>query len=146
MSLDGRSLGVPIPSLEGSQLREVYYLELFPNVLLSLHPDYVMVHRLQPMSPDRTLVECMWLFPPEARESKSFHPAYAADFWDITNRQDWAACESVQRGVSGRGYRQAQFSQMEKVVHQSMAMVARGYLQGRVHPVHAGQRALGRSL
>ena len=145
MSLDGKSLGVPFPRLEGSQLREVYYLELFPNILLSLHPDYVMVHRLEPFSPSLTRVECTWLFPSEAREKPGFHPAYAADFWDITNRQDWAACESVQRGIAGRGYRQSLFSEMEKVVHQSMAMVARGYLEGGVQPVHAAEGALGRS-
>jgi glycine betaine catabolism A len=145
MSLDGKSLGVPFRSLQGSQLREVYYLELFPNVLLSLHPDYVMVHRLEPLAADKTRVECMWLFPPEARDHAGFHPAYAVDFWDITNRQDWAACESVQRGITGRGYRQSQFSQMERVVHQAMAMVARGYLEGGVKPVHVAEGALGRS-
>lgn len=26
--------------------------------------------------------------------------SYAVDFWDLTNRQDWAACESVQRGTA----------------------------------------------
>ena len=26
----------------------------------------------------------------------------AVEFWDITNRQDWAACESVQRGLESR--------------------------------------------
>ena len=145
MSLDGKSLGVPFPRLEGSQLREVYYLELFPNILLSLHPDYVMVHRLEPLSPTLTRVECMWLFPSAAHEKPGFHPAYAVDFWDITNRQDWAACESVQRGIAGHGYRQSLFSEMEKIVHESMAMVARGYLEGGVQPVHAAEGALGRS-
>ena len=29
-----------------------------------------------------------------------FDPSYASDFWDITNGQDWRACEGVQRGVS----------------------------------------------
>ena len=31
--------------------------------------------------------------PPRARRG-------AVEFWDITNRQDWAACESVQRGLA----------------------------------------------
>jgi Rieske 2Fe-2S family protein len=145
MSLDGRSLGVPFAKLSGKQLREVYYLEVFPNVLLSLHPDYVMVHRLEPLAPDRTHVECMWLFPPEAKQHPEFNPSYAADFWDITNRQDWAACEAVQRGVAGRGYRQSLFSEMERIVHESMAMVARGYLSGGVQPIETGERTLGRS-
>jgi Rieske 2Fe-2S family protein len=135
MSLDGKSLGVPFRKLSGAALREVYYLEVFPNLLLSIHPDYVMTHRLEPLAPGRTHVECAWFFPPEASERPGFDPSYAADFWDLTNRQDWAACEAVQRGVAGRGFRQSPFSDLEKVVHQSMALVARGYLEGGVRPV-----------
>ena len=41
--------------------------------------------------------------PPEAFELEGFDPAYAVDFWDITNREDWAACESVMRGVNNCG-------------------------------------------
>jgi glycine betaine catabolism A len=135
MSLDGKSLGVPFRKLDGAALREVYYLEVFPNLLLSIHPDYVITHRLEPLGPRRTRVECAWLFPPEAESHPGFDPSYAVDFWDLTNRQDWAACEAVQRGVAGRGYRQAPFSETERIVHQSMAMVARGYLEGGVQPV-----------
>jgi glycine betaine catabolism A len=135
MSLDGKSLGVPFRKLSGEQLREVYYVELFPNLLLSVHPDYVMTHRLEPVTSGRTLVECAWFFPPEAKDHPGFDPSYAADFWDLTNRQDWAACEAVQRGVAGRGFRQSPFSDAELSVHQSMSLIARGYLEGRVNPV-----------
>ena len=41
------------------------YFLLFPNTLVSLHPDYVMLHTLRPLSPDRTEVVCEWLFEPE---------------------------------------------------------------------------------
>ena len=36
--------------LDAVGLRTVIYVNLFPNVLLSLHPDYVMVHRLLPLA------------------------------------------------------------------------------------------------
>lgn len=36
-------------------------------------------------------------FPPEALDRPGFDPDYAVKLWDITNRQDWEACESVQR-------------------------------------------------
>ena len=144
MSLDGKSLGVPFPNLTGDALREVYYLELFPNLLLSIHPDYVMTHRLEPVAPGTTKVECAWLFPPQAKERSGFDPSYAADFWDITNRQDWAACEAVQRGMRGRGYRQSQFSDQEKCVHKAMAMVAQGYLEGSVQPIRGTADVTGR--
>ena len=42
------------------------YVNVFPNVLLSLHPDYVMTHRLVPLAADRTMIECVWAFAPEA--------------------------------------------------------------------------------
>ena len=81
-------------------LRTVIYVNIFPNVLLSLHPDYVMVHRLVPLAADRTHIECTWAFAPESLAQPDFDPAYAVEFWDITNRQDWDACESVQRGLT----------------------------------------------
>ena len=59
-----------------------------------------------------------------------FDPAFAVDFWDLTNRQDWAACESVQRGVASRGYRQGPFSTEEDGVAQFTRLVARAYLAG----------------
>ncbi|MGH2788504.1 MAG: aromatic ring-hydroxylating oxygenase subunit alpha [Actinomycetota bacterium] len=130
MSLDGTSKGVPFRRLSGQRLREVYYLQVWPNLLLSMHPDYVMTHILQPTAPDRTRVECSWLFPPETMSAPDFDASYAADFWDVTNRQDWRACEAVQRGVHSRAYRQGPLSDQERVVHQAITLVARGYLEG----------------
>ena len=131
MSLDGRSGGVPIPGLPEGRRRDVVYLHLFPNLLISLHPDYVMTHRMTALAPGRTWVECQWLFPQVAWERGDFSPAYAADFWDVTNRQDWTACESVQRGVSSHGYRPGPFSSAyEYVVKAFVDMTARGYLTG----------------
>jgi glycine betaine catabolism A len=110
----------------------VYYYQLFPNLLISLHPDYVLTHRLRPQAPDRTAVECEWLFSREAVEQEGFDPSYATEFWDITNRQDWHACEAVQRGVSSRGYRRGPLSPREDAVYQLITMVANGYLAGGV--------------
>ena len=45
-----------------------------PTCLVSLHPDYVMIHRLVPLAPDRTFVECHWLFPQEAFELPGLRP------------------------------------------------------------------------
>jgi glycine betaine catabolism A len=135
MSFDGRSLGVRIPGLPESRTREVGYAALLPGLLLSPHPDYLMTHRLEPLAADRTRVECSWYFPPEAWDRDGFDPAYAADFWDLTNRQDWAACESVQRNADSPGWRQGPFSPWESDVHAVMAAVARGYTTGHLGPV-----------
>jgi Rieske 2Fe-2S family protein len=50
------------------------------------------------------------------------------DFWDRTNRQDWAACESVQRGLSSPHFAPGPLAPSEDAVHQFVTMVARGYL------------------
>ena len=42
-----------------------------------------------------------------------FDPTDAGDLWDLVNRQDWAVCESVQRGMSSRSYRHGWFAPME---------------------------------
>ena len=134
MSLDGKSGGVRIPSVPEVRHREIGYAALFPNLLISPHPDYVMTHRLVPLAPDRTWVECIWSFPAEALEKPGFSPAYAAEFWDVTNREDWAACESVQRSVNAGGYHQGPVSSWEIGVYDAMEVVARGYLEGHFSP------------
>ncbi|HEX6261536.1 MAG TPA: aromatic ring-hydroxylating dioxygenase subunit alpha [Actinomycetota bacterium] len=131
MSLTGESRGAPFRRLDEKLRREVLYLQLMPNLLISAHPDYVMTHRLDPVAPDRTRIECRWLWAPESLELEGFDPSYASEFWDITNRQDWTACEAVQRGVAGRGFRQGPFSEMEGGVYQLAALVAQGYLAGK---------------
>ena len=127
MSLDGTSQGVPLRGLDASGRRTVLYVNVFPNVLLSLHPDYVMTHRLVPLAADRTMIECVWAFAPEAMARPGFDPAYAIDFWDITNRQDWRACESVQRGLSSPRARPGPLAPDEDAVYQFVTMIGRGY-------------------
>ncbi|GIF74071.1 aromatic ring-hydroxylating oxygenase subunit alpha [Asanoa siamensis] len=119
MSLDGRSHGIP---LAGVEPRLVRYLGLFPNMLISLHPDYVLTHLLEPLSPGASRVTCEWLFPAEVTD-----PSYAVDFWDLTNRQDWAACESVQRGLSSPHFVPGPLAPNENAVYDWVTLIARAY-------------------
>src|SRR4029077_18449910 len=96
--------------------------------LVSLHPDYVMTQLMTPLAVDRTHVEFAWAFPREAVLRDGFDPSYAVDFWDLTNRQDWAACESVQRGLSSPHARPGPLSREEDGVYQFVTRVARAYL------------------
>jgi Rieske 2Fe-2S family protein len=132
MSLDGRSGGVPLRGLSQEGLRTVIYVGIFPNVLLSLHPDYVMTHVLVPKAVDRTVIECSWSFAPEAVSAPGFDLAYAVDFWDLTNKQDWSACESVQRGLGSPFAAPGPLSPDEDAVYSFVTTVARGYLGARV--------------
>jgi Rieske 2Fe-2S family protein len=127
MSLDGASGGVPLRGLDRQGLRTVIYVNIFPNVLLSLHPDYVMTHRLIPVAVDRTRIECTWAFAPEAVDTPGFDPGYAVEFWDITNRQDWAACESVQRGLASPHAAPGPLSPDEDAVYAFVTTIARAY-------------------
>jgi Rieske 2Fe-2S family protein len=119
MSLDGRSAGAFLP---GVDRRRVLYLSLLPDLLLSLHPDYVMAHRLRPTAPGRTRVECSWYVRDGVPDA-----SYAEEFWDRTNRQDWAACESVQRGLGSPHFRPGPFAPNEDAVHQWVTMIADAY-------------------
>ena len=52
----------------------VLYFVLFPNALVSLHPDYVMLHTLWPRAPDRTDVICEWFFEPATIAADGLRP------------------------------------------------------------------------
>ena len=47
---------------------------------------------------------CAWLFDPAAIAAPGFDPTDAVDFWDVTNRQDWAINELTQLGIGSRAY------------------------------------------
>jgi Rieske 2Fe-2S family protein len=100
---------------EKRSTHRVFYYTIFPNMLLSLHPEYVMVHQLWPQSPERTLIVCDWLFHPDAFGRKDFNPEDAIEFWDMTNKQDWHVCELSQQGISSRAYVPGPFSSRESI-------------------------------
>jgi Rieske 2Fe-2S family protein len=138
MSLTGKSGGVAIQGLSEQELRSVMYLVGYPNLLVSLHPDYVMTHLMTPLAVDRTHVECAWAFPKDVAAKPDFDPSYAVDFWDLTNRQDWAACESVQRGLTSPHARPGPLAPDEDGVYQFVTRVATAY-SGAAGPA-AGRR------
>jgi Rieske 2Fe-2S family protein len=120
MSLTGEGAG---PAIPGVSLRRVEYVHLLPNLLISTHPDYVMTHRLVPLSPERTWVECSWYMVSVGRDASR-----AVEFWDLTNRQDWSACESVQRGLASPHFRPGPFAPNEDAVQRLVAMIGGAYL------------------
>ena len=100
---------------------------LFPNALVSLHPDYLMLHTLWPREPGRTHVTCEWFFEPETIARDDFDSADAIGFWDMVNRQDWYVCELAQKGVATTGYPAGRYSAEEVDVHAFDSMVADRY-------------------
>jgi Rieske 2Fe-2S family protein len=124
----GQTRRPPIAGIEGPALREVLYYAIFPNCLVSLHPDYVMLHTLWPDGPARTLIHCEWFFEPATIEQPGFDPSDAVGFWDTVNRQDWEVCELTQKGVGSRGYVRGRYTEAERDVHAFDVMVAEAYL------------------
>jgi Rieske 2Fe-2S family protein len=95
----------------------VYYYAVLPNMLLNLHPDYMLTFTLWPLAPDRTDIICEWHFHPDAIAAPDFDPRSAIEFWDITNRQDWALSDLAQQGISSRGYQPGPYSNREELLH-----------------------------
>jgi Rieske 2Fe-2S family protein len=118
-----------IDGLTDQDLRSVYYFALFPNALVSLHPDYLMLHTLWPREPGLTEVTCEWFFEPSTIARDDFDPSDAVEFWDLVNRQDWEVCELTQSGIGARGYTAGRYSSHEGDVHAFDAMVAERYLR-----------------
>jgi Rieske 2Fe-2S family protein len=117
LSSDGLCRRAFLPGLSAEERRRVYYYAIFPNMLLSLHPDYMMVHTLWPIAPDRTINICEWHFQPSELAREGFSAADAVDFWDMTNRQDWHVCELSQAGISSRAYTPGPYSNREDLLY-----------------------------
>ena len=115
LTMSGRACALPVGDSKGEDHARVFYYSIFPNMLLSLHPDYVMVHQVRPQSPDRTLIRCEWFFHQEAFARPDFQPDDAIDFWDMTNKQDWHVCELSQQGISSRAYQPGPYSARESI-------------------------------
>ncbi|MFN2508062.1 MAG: SRPBCC family protein [Chthoniobacterales bacterium] len=115
LTMSGNACALPVGDIEGEEHARVFYYSIFPNMLLSMHPDYVMVHQIWPQSPATTRILCDWFFHPEAFERSDFHPDEAIDFWDMTNRQDWHVCELSQQGIASRAYRPGPYSPRESI-------------------------------
>ena len=115
LTMSGNACALPVGNFGDEDFRFVFYYSMFPNMLLSLHPDYVMVHQLWPQSPERTLIYCDWFFNPEAFKRSDFDPQDAVEFWDMVNKQDWHVCELSQQGISSRAYQPGPYSARESI-------------------------------
>jgi phenylpropionate dioxygenase-like ring-hydroxylating dioxygenase large terminal subunit len=117
LTLDGDTARQCLPGLPDAERRFVYYYAILPNLLLNLHPDYMLTFTLWPQAVDRTDIVCEWHFHPDEMARPGFDPRDAVDFWDLTNRQDWELSELAQQGISSRGYQPGPYSNREELLH-----------------------------
>jgi glycine betaine catabolism A len=102
---------------------------IYPNLFISLACDHAAVFLLQPRSAERTDIICHFLFEPYEIAQSNFDPSDAVEFWDITNRQDWSICESVQRGMQSRVHEHGYYAPME-----DFSLDIRRYVRERLGP------------
>ena len=117
MSIDGKRRRDYLPGLGAREQKLVSYYAIYPNLLLSLHPDYMMVHTLWPKAVDHTQVVCEWHFHPAELAKPTFYADDAIEFWDTTNREDWHIVELSQAGIQSRAYTPGPYSIREELLH-----------------------------
>lgn len=115
LTRSGRLCGPRLGDVSSEDLRRVYFYSIFPNLTLSLHPDYVMAFTLRPLNYRSTKVLCEWLFTPGALARGECNPDDAVQFWDNANREDWQVCGLVQEGIGSRRYSPSPYSNTESL-------------------------------
>lgn len=109
----GTTTRAPLPGLDEQERTRHKGDLVYPNLMISASADHVAAFVLEPLAVDRTRVTCTLLFDRTEVAREDFDPADAVELWDLVNGQDWAVCESVQRGMSSRAYRHGWFAPME---------------------------------
>jgi Rieske 2Fe-2S family protein len=126
VSTSGQLLGRPflVPEPERRRVADAH---LFPALLTSLQPDYLLLYRLHPLAPDRTLVLADTFAHADAPAGEAERDVVG--FWEIVNAQDRAICERQQLGVRSPGYEPLGYARVEDGVHAFDRLVTRRYAE-----------------
>jgi glycine betaine catabolism A len=114
LSIDGQRRRDVLPGLGARERSLVNYFAIFPNLLLTLHPDYMMTIAIWPRDCGHTTLVAEWHFHPDEMAKPDFVFEDAVEFWDRTNREDWAISEQSYLGISSRGYVPGPYSAREQ--------------------------------
>ena len=116
----------PLPGLDEAERTRHKGALLHPNLMLSCSPTTwprSSCCRRTSTGPGSSAAALQ----PAAVARPVFDPYDAGDFWDLVNRQDWAVCESVQRGMSSRAYHHGWFARWRTTARTSAAGCSRGW-------------------
>ena len=102
-TVDGSEGFDKLPGIDEDQDRRYYAITVRPTVFVNLVPDHVIFHRMFPVSADRTIVECDWLYTREVVESGK-DVSRSVELFHRVNEQDFEACERTQPAMSSRAY------------------------------------------
>ena len=103
-TVDGSAGFDALPGVTAEQDRRYYAITVRPTVFINLVPDHIIFHRMYPLAPDRTIVECDWLYAPDV-VSTGRDVSRSVELFHRVNEQDFEACERTQPSMSSRAYR-----------------------------------------
>ena len=106
-----------LPGVRAADQNMVFYFGVYPNLLLTIVPDYVLVHHIWPVAHDLCTVTTHWLISPLQREGGASSVEPAVRFWHRTNLEDFALCENAQRGLSNPAHQPGPYHGWESCVH-----------------------------
>jgi glycine betaine catabolism A len=139
MSMDGLRHGRPlITGTNDVAAGRIHYYILWPNLIVSVHPDYVLTHQAWPHGPERSTVHCD-LYVEADSLAAGIDVSGAVEFWDLTNRQDYHVVELQQAGTRSRSFVAGRYSNQEASVHAFDIMCADRYANDSVR-THREQR------
>ncbi|HJT92560.1 MAG TPA: aromatic ring-hydroxylating dioxygenase subunit alpha [Mycobacterium sp.] len=104
-TVDGSAGFDRLPGITDDQDRRYYAITVKPAVFINLVPDHIVFHRMFPVSPSRTIVECDWLYTADV-VSSGRDVSHSVELFHRVNEQDFEACERTQPAMSSRAYRQ----------------------------------------
>jgi len=103
-TVDGAEGFERLPGITDEQDRRYYAITVKPTVFINLVPDHIIFHRMYPLSTDRTIVECDWLYTADV-VSSGRDVSHSVELFHRVNQQDFEACERTQPSMSSRAYR-----------------------------------------
>ncbi|MCU1405077.1 MAG: aromatic ring-hydroxylating dioxygenase subunit alpha [Glaciihabitans sp.] len=102
-TIDGSPGVALLPGIDPDQNRKYYAITVKPQVFINMVPDHVIFHRMFPVSADKTIVVCDWLYLPSVVES-GVDLTKSVELFNRVNLQDFEACELTQPNMSSKVY------------------------------------------
>jgi glycine betaine catabolism A len=103
-TVDGSAGFEALPGITAEQDRRYFAITVKPTVFVNLVPDHIIFHRMYPLEPGRTVIECDWLYAPDVVTTRR-DLSRSVELFHRVNMQDFDACERTQPAMSSRAYR-----------------------------------------
>ncbi len=85
------------------------YAWIYPNIMLNRYGPCLDTNHVVPLGPDRCRVDYEFYFADTGAEAERF-VARSMEQSDVTQREDIAICESVQRGLASESYERGRYA------------------------------------